>query len=171
MKNIVLNSRYSVEECLRILKDNSRKNTLLPNFSNFDKKYQFESDKDTFILKRIYSRNYYAPILKGKLTKISSGTRLEGEFETRSWAKTYTIIWFAFAILLCISMVILGIHNLFTQKKFIFDSLFPVFFPMFFILFGVNVFKSMKRQAQGWEKEMIEFLQKKLESTSLSEQR
>lgn len=168
---IVFYSKLSIHQCIENLKINTRKIimgstslSVLFNYWNLDKKYFVQIQGNNFRLERMYIRNTYAPIFTGKFTKINNKTKIEGNLETREYTTVIFVIWFSFIILFASGVAIDTITTLIKQGHISSDRIIPTFIPFIMIVFGIYIYKAMKKQALQWKSEMIEFIEKTLQA-------
>jgi hypothetical protein len=91
----------SVAEALTRSIDEERWTVFSPSGYRGDRPLLGEVSDNTFrVQKRRWSRNDFAPHFYARFGPEHGGTRIEGYFDTRPWAKYFMWIWLGFAVLI-----------------------------------------------------------------------
>jgi len=150
MKYLLI-STLSAEDCIKSIKETSRRNTPI----NWIKSYLVSADAagDMFFYKindhkfqiqkyRNY-RNSFAPIFYGRIIEEQNGSSIEGRFGIWWFSKMFMIIWLGFAIPVCVFLFYTSLKHPLNPGSFPSVNFeYPIIgliFPFFFIGLGISI--------------------------------
>lgn len=165
--NYVLHSSLSPESVAEVLRTSIDKVRWAPfSLSGYrgDRPLLGEVGSGTLrVQKRRSSRNDFAPHFCARFGPEEGGTRIEGSFDTRPWAKYFMRTWLSFAILIGAPIFVMSAIDMTTGRRYLEgDTWVGLVVPPALVLFGVLLPRVGSWLGQTDRAFIIEKLQKDL---------